>query len=369
MPALWALAVIMLCSGVATLRSREDVGETFRRLKVPRPFDAPAVARAFPYLELLLAVGLVQPFTVLRPFVGVAAVALFVVFLLLVLRAKGDGVSCGCFGEASAAPISGTTVARNILFLALAVMALAEGVLTLVRLGGTVNWLPLDAFGPAAWAWALVVVLLLAAAALLVGRESVPSADDGAHPDSVHPAGAGLDGAPPAGAGLDGAHPAGAHPDDADLDDPPRLPFGDAVVIQEGHYVGLHQLVSQHAVVALRLSTGCGSCSSVIARLPEFQGALGPVQLRVLMPQHSPEALTPASLGAIPPELVLGDPGGMAASAVGLTRFPMAVLLGTDRLTAGGPVGGAQDVLDFLEEIRDIMTTELPALDAAEATA
>ena len=344
MPALWALAVIMLCSGVATLRSREDVGETFRRLKVPRPFDAPALARAFPYLELLLAVGLVQPFTVLRPFVGVAAVALFVVFLLLVLRAKGDGVSCGCFGEASAAPISGTTVARNILFLALAVMALAEGVLTLVRLGGAVNWLPLDAFGPAAWAWALVVVLLLAAAALLVGRESVPPADDGAHPDR-------------------------AHPDDADLDDPPRLPFGDAVVIQDGHYVGLHQIVSQHAVVALRLSTGCGSCSSVIARLPEFQGALGPVQLRVLMPQHSPEALTPASLGAIPPELVLGDPGGMAASAVGLTRFPMAVLLGTDRLTAGGPVGGAQDVLDFLEEIRDIMTTELPAVDAAEATA
>ena len=359
MPALWALAVIMLCSGVATLRSREDVGETFRRLKVPRPFDAPALARAFPYLELLLAVGLVQPFTVLRPFVGVAAVALFVVFLLLVLRAKGDGVSCGCFGEASAAPISGTTVARNILFLALAVMALAEGVLTLVRLGGTVNWLPLDAFGPAAWAWALVVVLLLAAAALLVGRESVPSADDGAHPDSVHPAGA----------GLGGAHPDDADPDDADLDDPPRLPFGDAVVIQDGHYVGLHQLVSQHAVVALRLSTGCGSCSSVIARLPEFQDALGPVQLRVLMPQHSPEALTPASLGAIPPELVLGDPGGMAASAVGLTRFPMAVLLGTDRLTAGGPVGGAQDVLDFLEEIRDIMTTELPAVDAAEATA
>ena len=188
------------------------------------------------------------------------------------------------------------------------------------------------------------MVLLLAAAALLVGRESVPSADDGAHPDR-------------------------AHPDDADLDDPPRLPFGDAVVIQNGHYVGLHQLVSQHAVVALRLSTGCGSCSSVIARLPEFQDALGPVQLRVLMPQHSPEALTPASLGAIPPELVLGDPGGMAASAVGLTRFPMAVLLGTDRLTAGGPVGGAQDVLDFLEEIRDIMTTELPAVDAAEATA
>ncbi|MCV7735880.1 hypothetical protein M3D80_001595 [Micrococcus luteus] len=66
---------------------------------------------------------------------------------------------------------------------------------------------------------------------------------------------------------------------------------------------------------------------------------------------------------------MLADPAGAASQALGLHSFPTAVLLGTDRLTAGGPVGGADDVLAFLEEIREIMTTELPAAtDGSTAT-
>ena len=132
MSALWAVALIMLLSGTAKLRSGEDVQATFTRLRVPRPFAAPALARAFPWLELLLAAALLQPFTLLRPVVGLVAVALFAAFLALVVRAQDDGVSCGCFGEASAAPISRTTVVRNVVFLVLAVLALAEGIVSLV---------------------------------------------------------------------------------------------------------------------------------------------------------------------------------------------------------------------------------------------
>ena len=76
MSALWAVALIMLLSGTAKLRSGEDVQATFTRLRVPRPFAAPALARAFPWLELLLAAALLQPFTLLRPVVGLVAVAL-----------------------------------------------------------------------------------------------------------------------------------------------------------------------------------------------------------------------------------------------------------------------------------------------------
>ena len=49
--------------------------------------------------------------------------------------------------------------------------------------------------------------------------------------------------------------------------------------------------------------------------------------------------------------LVLADPAGAASQAVGLHSFPTAVLLGTDRLTAGGgiPVGNAP--ADFAAEI------------------
>lgn len=76
MSALWAVALIMLLSGTAKLRSGEDVQATFTRLRVPRPFAAPGLARAFPWLELLLAAALLQPFTLLRPVVGLVAVAL-----------------------------------------------------------------------------------------------------------------------------------------------------------------------------------------------------------------------------------------------------------------------------------------------------
>ncbi|RUQ41542.1 hypothetical protein D8M15_11325, partial [Micrococcus sp. HSID17228] len=140
MSALWAVALIMLLSGTAKLRSGEDVQATFTRLRVPRPFAAPSLARAFPWLELLLAAALLQPFTLLRPVVGLVAVALFAAFLALVVRAQDDGVSCGCFGEASAAPISRTTVVRNVVFLALAVLALAEGIVSLAVHGAGLAW-------------------------------------------------------------------------------------------------------------------------------------------------------------------------------------------------------------------------------------
>ena len=363
MSALWAVALIMLLSGTAKLRSGEDVQATFTRLKVPRPLAAPALARAFPWLELLLAAALVQPFTVLRPVVGLAAVVLFTAFLVLVIRAKDDGVSCGCFGEASAAPISRATITRNVLFLALAVLALVEGILSLTVHGPGIAWLPLTALGVGAWAWALLVAVLLATAALLVGRESVPAQDP------VSATGAQLDAvarppAPPVPAGAAGA--ADAHDDVAAEDEPKRHPFADALVIERGRYTGLHQLARQGAVVALRLSVGCGSCSTVIARLDEFKDALGPVRLRVLMPQHTAGDAGAPSAGTIPEELVLADPNGAAAAAVGLTSFPMAVLLGSDLLTAGGPVAGAEDVLAFLEEIREIMAAELPAAAGAE---
>ena len=347
MSALWAVALIMLFSGAAKLRSREDVGAVFTRLKVPAPWNDARLARAFPWLELLLALALVQPFTVLRPLVGLAAVALFVAFLVLVVRATGDGVSCGCFGEASAAPITGQTVVRNVLFLLLAVMALFEGVASLAVHGIATEWLPLTAFGEDVTAWTVVVTLLLAAAAVLVGRESVPAAASAV---------------PVPAAGVPGS--AAPAPAEGQGDEPERRPFPVAAVQQGGAFVTLHQLVIPGAVVALRLSVGCGSCSAVIARLPELVECLGPIRVRVLMPQTVPGG--ELRHGTIPAELVLEDPAGAAAGGLGLTGFPSAVLLGADGMTAGGPVFGADEVIAFLEEIGEIVATELPA--AAEGS-
>lgn len=347
MSALWAVALIMLLSGAAKLRSREDVGAVFTRLKVPRALAAPWLARAFPWLELLLGLALLLPFPALRPLVGAAAVALFTAFLVLVVRAKDDGVSCGCFGEASAAPISRWTIVRNVLFLALAVLALVEGIVSFLT-HDAVAWVPLTAFGSGAWAWALLVALLLAAAAFLAGRESVSPADDPDPFDAGAPAAAT---APVAGAP---AAPEGG-------DGPERRPFPAAVVVSDSSYRSLHDVVAEGAVVALRLSPGCGSCSSVIAQLPDYVDRLGPVRPRVLVPRHGTAAEHAPHRGQIPAELVLEDPGAGECQGLGLSSFPSAVLLGTDRLTAGGPVFGADAVLEFLDEIAEIMAAELPA--------
>ena len=243
MSALWAVALIMLLSGTAKLRSGEDVQATFTRLRVPRPFAAPALARAFPWLELLLAAALLQPFTLLRPVVGLVAVALFAAFLALVVRAQDDGVSCGCFGEASAAPISRTTVVRNVVFLALAVLALAEGIVSLAVHGAGLAWQPLTAFGAGAWAWALLVSVLLATAAFLAGRESVPAAPDAAPampiaeaPAAVDPVG---EAEPERLVGHRAGRASAARPDEPHLVDGPRLWWRDRIHHQ---YTGIRRL-------------------------------------------------------------------------------------------------------------------------------
>ncbi|MDY6054819.1 MauE/DoxX family redox-associated membrane protein [Micrococcus sp.] len=338
MSALWAVALIMFLSGAAKLRTGEDVQQTFTRLRVPRPWNAPLLARAFPLCELLLAVALVQPFTVLRIVAGVGAVALFSAFLVLVVRVKGDGVSCGCFGQASVAPISGSTVVRNVLFLLLAVLALLEAVVSFGEAGAGIAWLPLTGFGSAVPLWGTLVAVLLAACAFLVGRESVaPSSAEGGPLEAA---------------------PSSDAPQPSEDGEPERVPFPDAVVVEGGTYRSLHEVVRSGAVLGLRLSTGCGSCQDVIARLPEFADALGPVRLRVFVPQHVP-GQEPA-LGAIPRELVALDPQGAAATGLGLNVFPSAVLLGTDLLTAGGPVFGSGEVQALLEEVREIMAAEAP---------
>ena len=84
----------------------------------------------------------------------------------------------------AAAPISRTTVVRNVVFLSLAVLALAEGIVSLAVHGPGLAWQPLTAFGGGAWAWVLLVSVLLATAAFLAGRESVPET----HPADVAPA-------------------------------------------------------------------------------------------------------------------------------------------------------------------------------------
>jgi len=96
----------------------------------------PATAAAFgappwltpvlPWGELILGALLVSGIGL--PWTALTAAALLAGFAVAVgLRVRrGDAVPCGCFGETSPQPVGRDTVLRNVLLVALAVMAAAD---------------------------------------------------------------------------------------------------------------------------------------------------------------------------------------------------------------------------------------------------
>ena len=77
-----------------------------------------------PYAELVLGAGLVVQWQ--RRVLAAVAIALLVAFtIVIVVRlSQGRRPSCACFGSLSAAPIAWSHVVRNLLLIAIAVVAL-----------------------------------------------------------------------------------------------------------------------------------------------------------------------------------------------------------------------------------------------------
>ena len=113
-----AVAVVLLVAGVSKVAQPGQWRSQAAGLGVPR-----LIAVAVPLVELLLgALLLVQ---LQRPVVAWCAVGLFVAFtvLLTVRLAQGQRPPCACFGSLSPAPIGPGHIARNAVFIALAVVA------------------------------------------------------------------------------------------------------------------------------------------------------------------------------------------------------------------------------------------------------
>lgn len=112
------VAVVLLVAGISKLSSPHRWRDEASDLGVHV-----AVATPVPYVEVVLgALLLVQ---LQRSIVAWVALALFVGFtaLLVVRLAQGRRPRCACFGSLSAAPIGVSHVVRNLLFIALALVA------------------------------------------------------------------------------------------------------------------------------------------------------------------------------------------------------------------------------------------------------
>ena len=359
MPALWALALIFLLSGAAKLITPGSAQAAFDGLKVPRALNTPWIVRSFPFAEIVLAVALVLPLPLLQTIAGGAAVVMMVVFLVLVRGARQTGEACHCFGAASTRPVTTATIGRNVLFLILSVLAVIEAVRHLVLDGAQTPGLATGTW--ADLAWLVLVALLLAGTALIIGRESDPQ------PAETDPFPAPAPAAAPQPVFAEGQALAG----EVVEEEVPRHPIPSTAVHWNRQYHDLAVLAHGQAMLVFRLSPGCGSCASIIEQLRGWGEAIGPIALRIMVPVGAPEQGI-HGFDEFPQQMIMRDPGGATVTALGLSGYPTAVLLGTDGLTAGGPALGYDAVMELAEEVRAVFAEDAsapaPTTPTAEGT-
>jgi len=121
------VAAVFLVAAVAKARDQAGTRTSVVAFGVPTG-AAPAVAVGLPVLELMAAVLILIPDTAV---VGAAlACLLLLVFTLAVARLllRGERPACRCFGQVSSDPIGPSTLVRNLVLLAIALLGLVQAV-------------------------------------------------------------------------------------------------------------------------------------------------------------------------------------------------------------------------------------------------
>lgn len=311
------LAVLLVVSGLAKVRHAEATRSAFAQLELPQALTRSPAPRLLPWAEIALAVALlVAPPPFALP-LAIAALLLFLTYLVVIVRALGfdHPVTCSCFGELGLGAVTRRTAVRNLLLVLVAALTVWSATAqrsVVARLA--------DA-SASEWAW---LALVLLTGAVLVATFG----------------------------GTKGEHPASSsaeQPAAEEVLDYVRqpLPFA-ALEDASGTQHTLTELVRQGATLLVFVSPGCGSCQEAIARVPQWSLDLAPVRVLAVV-HHTIEATVAAA-----PELeghLMHDPKGVTMRIFG-ARTPSAVLLGGDGLLAGGPVIGGHEVLAFVEDVR-----------------
>ncbi|MCW2738257.1 MauE/DoxX family redox-associated membrane protein [Nocardioides sp.] len=309
------LAAVLLTSGVAKLRDTVATRDAFDALRVPRIVPADAAAAALPWIEIGLAVLLLlSPSGWLVP-VTVALVVLMLAYTWLVARALGfdEPVTCSCFGSLGRHSVDRTTLARNVLL-----VALAAATVWFAVDGGSVPaaFADLDRDG---W-WSVVAAGAAAAVAVLVV----------------------------------GAPTRARTVADEELLDYERQAIPYAVLtLPDGRTATLSELAALQARLLVVLNPHCGSCVRTAEKLDDWAAQLGPA---VGVLAVYPDAATASGATEHAPGLATSEPE-LNVRRVFSVGTPGAVLLGADGFLAGGPVAGEGRVAQLVEDV----LTELAA--------
>lgn len=323
------LSLTLLASGLAKLGDRDAIEDAMRSLRLPARALHPLAAAALPGAEIALAILAWVPVVALQVVVGGLALALVVAYLVIIARALGfaETVTCSCFGTLASPTVSQTTLARNIVLVVLAGIALGSA------LAGVTARAVLESPGAlAAWSAAIAAGVLLTALTLGATRDRAA-------------------GAPSDAGGVRAELGPDAGDDDEEELDYLRTPTPHAIVRhRDGGLQSLHALTAGRAVLLVWVSPGCGPCERVLDRLASWRRDLAPlVDVRAVL-HLDVTTLDEAVLTRVG-EDPIQDLHGTLAGALAAHGSPSAVLLGADGMLAGGPVAGAGHVTELVEEI------------------
>jgi hypothetical protein len=300
------LIAVLLVSGVAKIRVPADTASVFAKLEMPAFLNRLHAPRLLPYGELVLAAML---FLLPGPWYVVPTtltLVLFVIYLVVVVRALGFGypLLCGCFGKLGLGWITRQTVARNSVLLAVAAIAWVDswrgdGVLERLRdLGDD-------------WWWLAGVALAMVTTAFVVRESKLPP----------------------------------FVPPDVDDEDYVPTPVHYSVLDGPDGPTSVWQLGDAAARLLVFWDLSADESGHLAERLPVWQRQLAPVLVHLVSQSEWQEAATARPDLA---EHLLGDPEGETVARLGVLDTPGAVLIGTDRLLAGGPAVGLADIEELV---------------------
>ena len=317
------LAAVLAVAAHAKWRRRDSLVSAARLLRLPGWVAGPV--RLLPPVELALAVALVAtPWAPAFAVVSLGTLGLMLAYLGVVARGLtlSPRPACGCFGDVGS-PISGSTLARN-----LVLSAVAAGGLAWALAGNTVPAALLRA-DAATWAW-LAAAAASGAIAWWVAAEHVetPDAPGLAVAESSHP--------------------------DPDADEYLREPIPPLMLVEGALPVTLASLARTRAQMLIWVTCGCGRSQEAVALADGWQATWPQVGVR-LISTLSPDVTERMFPGE---RSWLFDVDGQALRSLGRGADPVAVLLGADGLLAGGPVWGLAEVRDLGDAIAEQLAAE-----------
>lgn len=313
------LIAILVVSGVAKIRDRRDTWSVFDKLRLPRVLSTLKAPVLLPYGELVLAAMLLVVPGGWYVVPATLGLLLFAAYLAVVVRALGFGypLLCGCFGELGLGWITRQTAVRNSILLGVALITWVDA------WRGDGVYQRLHGLGDDWW-WLAGVVLAMLTTAFVVREGDLPPYA-----------------APGAG---DEGYVATA------------IPF---TVLDGPDGPGVTWRLSDTAARLLVFWDPTDPETAVVAdRVPVWQRLLDPVRVHLVTQSEWAQAV------AVRPDLgevLLADPEGETRQRLGVYAMPGAVLLGTDRQLAGGPVEG----LEAIEELVGAAAEELAAAAGA----